>query len=215
MNGRRSLPPTVGATVAVGMGDHGVSDPTVVVGDGPAIVLAGRSRHGLPAIIVNRLSHIRPDEGAPPVTLICASRAGEFPEECCSVPDPRCGRASRDPRDSWPSRVRCCAVLGGVQGSPLRFDRALARPPGLDAASAQLLSRQIRDGRHCDRACGSGGTRGVLPRSLSAWFESSFQLLVVFALHVLREFEILLCAVRRRIDVTGICDRQDNPVTDP
>jgi hypothetical protein len=42
------------------------------------------------------------------------------------------------------------AVLGGVQGSTLRFDRALARPSGLDAASAQLLSGQLRDGRECD-----------------------------------------------------------------
>ena len=31
------------------------------------------------------------------------------------------------------------AVLGGVQGSSLRYDRARARPAGLDAASAQLV----------------------------------------------------------------------------
>jgi hypothetical protein len=40
------------------------------------------------------------------------------------------------------------AVLGGVQGSPLRFDRARARPSGLDAASAQLLNWQLRDCLH-------------------------------------------------------------------
>ena len=38
------------------------------------------------------------------------------------------------------------AVLGSVQGSPLRFDRAPARPSGLDAASAQLRHWQLRDG---------------------------------------------------------------------
>jgi hypothetical protein len=32
------------------------------------------------------------------------------------------------------------SVLGTVQGSPLRSDRACARPPGLDGACAQMIS---------------------------------------------------------------------------
>ena len=42
------------------------------------------------------------------------------------------------------------SVLGTVQGSPLRSDRAHARPSGLDGACAQILSRPLRDGRRCD-----------------------------------------------------------------
>jgi hypothetical protein len=41
------------------------------------------------------------------------------------------------------------AVLGGVQGSTLRIDRACARPAGLDAACAQPVVSQLRDGRSC------------------------------------------------------------------
>jgi hypothetical protein len=36
-------------------------------------------------------------------------------------------------------------VLGRVQGSTLRFDRACARPSGLDAASAQRTDWPLRD----------------------------------------------------------------------
>jgi len=44
------------------------------------------------------------------------------------------------------------SVLGTVQGSTLRFDRARARPSGLDGACAQLADWQLRDGRRCDDA---------------------------------------------------------------
>jgi hypothetical protein len=37
-------------------------------------------------------------------------------------------------------------VLGTVQGSALRSDRACARPSGLDGACAQMISRHLRDG---------------------------------------------------------------------
>ena len=46
MNGRRSLPPTAGVAVAVGAGNHGVSDPGARARNGPAPVRRGRSRHG-------------------------------------------------------------------------------------------------------------------------------------------------------------------------
>jgi hypothetical protein len=39
------------------------------------------------------------------------------------------------------------SVLGTVQGSPLRSDRACARPSGLDGACAQMIRGQLRDGR--------------------------------------------------------------------
>jgi hypothetical protein len=38
-------------------------------------------------------------------------------------------------------------VLGTVQGSSLRSARAYARPAGLDGACAQMIRRQLRDGR--------------------------------------------------------------------
>ena len=40
------------------------------------------------------------------------------------------------------------SVLGTVQGSPLRSDRASARPSGLDDACAQMIGRHLRDGHH-------------------------------------------------------------------
>jgi hypothetical protein len=39
------------------------------------------------------------------------------------------------------------SVLGTVQGSALRSDRACARPSGLDGACAQMIRGQLRDGR--------------------------------------------------------------------
>jgi hypothetical protein len=41
---------------------------------------------------------------------------------------------------------------GTVQGSTLRFARAVARPSGLDGACAQLADRPLRDGRRLERA---------------------------------------------------------------
>ena len=64
--------------------------------------------------------------------------------------------SNRRPRcDEVHGRLRCAghhaldarSVLGTVQGSALRFDRARARPSGLDGACAQLADRQLRDGR--------------------------------------------------------------------
>jgi hypothetical protein len=51
------------------------------------------------------------------------------------------------------------SVLGTVQGSPLRFDRAFARPPGLDGACAQMMYRHLRDGH---RMLFPSGTSGAL-----------------------------------------------------
>ena len=39
------------------------------------------------------------------------------------------------------------SVLGTVQGAALRYARAYARPAGLDGACAQMIRRQLRDGR--------------------------------------------------------------------
>jgi hypothetical protein len=44
------------------------------------------------------------------------------------------------------------SVLGSVQGSSLRSARACARPSGLDAACAQLVDEQLRDGRSSEAA---------------------------------------------------------------
>jgi hypothetical protein len=44
------------------------------------------------------------------------------------------------------------SVLGTVQGSSLRSDRACARPSGLDGACAQIRCRPLRDGRRGDDA---------------------------------------------------------------
>ena len=46
--------------------------------------------------------------------------------------------------------IHARSVLGTVQGSALRSDRAYARPAGLDGACAQIASWQLRDGRQCD-----------------------------------------------------------------
>src|SRR5258705_1813194 len=62
------------------------------------------------------------------------------------------------------------AVLGSVQGSSLRFDRACARPSGLDAASAQLVDRQLRDGRSYEAA--QFGRLGIDLISRAALFSS-------------------------------------------
>jgi len=50
------------------------------------------------------------------------------------------------------------SVLGTVQGSPLRSDRASARPSGLDGACAQMISRQLRDGPRMLSASGTHST---------------------------------------------------------
>jgi hypothetical protein len=56
------------------------------------------------------------------------------------------------------------AVLGGLQGSPLRSDRAFARPAGLDAACA---GNYVMAGRKpSDRNCGDLGWRQNLWRDL-------------------------------------------------
>jgi hypothetical protein len=54
------------------------------------------------------------------------------------------------------------SVLGTVQGSPLRSDRASARPSGLDGACAQMISRRLRDG---PRMLSASGTHGTLNES--------------------------------------------------
>ena len=51
------------------------------------------------------------------------------------------------------------SVLGTVQGSALRSDRACARPSGLDGACAQMIRGQLRDGR---RMLLPFGTHGAL-----------------------------------------------------
>ena len=51
------------------------------------------------------------------------------------------------------------SVLGTVQGSPLRSDRASARPAGLDGACAQMIGRHSRDGH---RMLFPSGTNGAL-----------------------------------------------------
>jgi hypothetical protein len=51
------------------------------------------------------------------------------------------------------------SVLGTVQGSPLRSDRASARPSGLDSACAQMIGRHLRDGH---RMLFPSGTNGAL-----------------------------------------------------
>ena len=43
--------------------------------------------------------------------------------------------------------IEARSVLGTVQGSPLRFARASARPSGLDGACAQPVSWPLRDGQ--------------------------------------------------------------------
>ena len=50
------------------------------------------------------------------------------------------------------------SVLGTVQGSALRSDRACARPSGLDGACAQIAGRQLRDGRRTFFPSGAHGT---------------------------------------------------------
>lgn len=51
------------------------------------------------------------------------------------------------------------SVLGTVQGSALRSDRARARPSGLDGACAQMIRRHLRDGH---RMLFPSGTNGAL-----------------------------------------------------
>jgi hypothetical protein len=48
-------------------------------------------------------------------------------------------------------------VLGTVQGSALRSDRACARPSGLDGACAQMIGGQLRDGRRMLFRSGTDG----------------------------------------------------------
>jgi hypothetical protein len=50
------------------------------------------------------------------------------------------------------------SVLGTVQGAALRSARACARPSGLDGACAQMIDRQLRDGR---RILFPSGTQGA------------------------------------------------------
>ena len=63
-----------------------------------------------------------------------------------------CDRKRDGAHDAGHHAVDARAVLGSVQGSSLRFDRACARPSGLDAACAQLVDWQLRDGRSCEAA---------------------------------------------------------------
>jgi hypothetical protein len=55
--------------------------------------------------------------------------------------------------------TNAASVLGTVQGSALRSDRACARPSGLDGACAQMIGGQLRDGR---RMLFPSGTNGAL-----------------------------------------------------
>ncbi len=87
----------------------------------------------------NLANRSRPDERAPPASLMCAQVVRESFRENLVLGWTRKVVATREIRAPVGHHVfDAGAVLGGVQGSPLRFDRARARPSGLDAASAQL-----------------------------------------------------------------------------
>jgi len=64
------------------------------------------------------------------------------------------------------------SVLGTVQGAALRSARAYARPSGLDGACAQMIGRQLRDGR---RRLTPSGTHRALKEVLESitWFNCS------------------------------------------
>jgi hypothetical protein len=76
------------------------------------------------------------------------------------------------------------SVLGTVQGSPLRFDRACARPPGLDGACAQMINGQLRDG---PRVLSASGTHGAVNES-SDGFENERVCAIALRKHALHPF---------------------------
>ena len=74
------------------------------------------------------------------------------------------------------------SVLGTVQGSALRSDRACARPSGLDGACAQMIGGQLRDGRRMLFPSGTTAHRSIY-RTVSRSAPVSFDRFRTRALH--------------------------------
>ena len=111
----------------------------------------GRSRHGCQWSSSQSASRSRPDKARAPASLMCAQVVRESFRESLVLRWTRKLVANREIRAPVGDHAfDAGAVLGVVHGSPLRFDRARARPSGLDAASAQLLNWLLRDGLHWD-----------------------------------------------------------------
>jgi hypothetical protein len=137
--------------------DHGVSDPAADVKARPTAALTGSLTPWLPTVLVTvcEAQSSRPNSAALQ-SDVRASWAGEFPGKSCTALDAQSARESSLRAPVGHHVLDAGAVLGGVQGSALRFDRALARPSGLDAASAQLRNWQLRDGLYWDCRAGTG-----------------------------------------------------------
>jgi hypothetical protein len=125
-----------------------VSDPAAGVKFRPAAALTGSLTPSLPTVLVTVCESLSSGrKSAARQSDVRASRAGKFPGKSCSALDAQVVASRELPAPVGHHAIDAGAVLGGVQGSPLRFDRARARPSGLDSASAQLRNRQLRDGR--------------------------------------------------------------------
>jgi hypothetical protein len=150
---------------------HGVSDPSTRAGNRPAPVRRGRSRHGcrwssslsMKARVASTLRWLeRKIQDRSQSTSSGQSDSGsctkvESLENTSCVHTRQLNRmhvrvaivSSFDVCDACADHHAFDAgsVLGTVQGSSLRDDRACARPAGLDSACAQIMSWPLCDGR--------------------------------------------------------------------